>query len=144
MTIKALIDSLTANAVNAHPSYVVFQGTKQYFEQTKKELPEKIIVIEPPEKFTIQYRNECETKMEVVVYFGWKVAINQVSQSLETNKYIFDLIKFDIEDFLAVVDSDSSYFIWSNPEAEAYNPETGQTANNYAYIKFTLKLRIYG
>ena len=144
MTIKALIDSLTANATTALPKYNIFQGTKQYFEQTKKELPEKIIVIEPPEKFTIQYRDECEARMEVVVYFGWKVAINQISQSLDSNEYIFDQIKADIEEYCAAVDADSNYFIWANPDAEAYNPETGQTVNNYAYVKFTLKLRIYG
>lgn len=144
MKIKDLVEKLAADATVALPGYNVFMGTKQYFEQTRKELPERIIVIEPPEKFPLNYYGECQVKQEVVIYLGRKVAINQVSQSLESDSYVFDEMVADLDLYAQQVDDRDDYFIYADSECETFNPERGETVNNYAYLKTSLKLMVNG
>ena len=144
MTIKTLMTELETLASGALTDYEIFSGTKQYYESLNKTVPENIIVIEPPTKWPINERGYCERLVDVTVYLGRKVQINDVSSSLNSDEYIFDTLITDVAAFIVSFDDSTKVQVLENPEAELFDPDKGESVNNYAYLKTTLKLKISG
>lgn len=135
---------LESLAVATLPDYEVFSGTKQYYESLNKTVPEKIIVIEPPVKFPINNRVYCERLVDITIYLGRKVQINDVANSLYSDEYVFDTLLTDVINYVNSFDDSTKVQVTENAEAELFDPDKGESVNNYAYLRTTLKLKISG
>lgn len=144
MTIKTLINEIENIASLALPDYETFSGTKQYFEALNKTVPDKIIVIEPPLKWPVNNRLFCERVVDLEVYLGYRVSINEVGASLTSENYIFDTVLTDVNSFLNGFSDSTKLQVLDDVTADLFDPDLGQSANNYAYVKLPLKIKISG
>jgi hypothetical protein len=144
MTIKTLMNELENIASLALPDYEIFAGTKQYFEALNKTVPDKIIVIEPPLRWPVNNRLFCERIVDLEVYLGRKVAVNEIGASLTTSQYIFDTVLTDVNSFLNGFSGSTKVQVLEDVNADLYDPDLGASANNYAYIRLPLKIKISG
>ena len=144
MTIKELVYSLSGDASTALDGYSIIQGTKQYWESVERYLPDKIMVIEPPKTWPLNYFLNCQTPITLTVFIGWRIAINDDMQMQDVRNYLFDDMLSDVKLFMAQVDENPSYFVTEDTNAELYDPTQGETRNNYAYVKFDLKIKFNG
>ena len=144
MTIKALMQELEALASATLTDYEIFSGTKQYYESLNKTVPEKIIVIEPPVRFPINNRVYCERLVDITIYLGRKVQINDVANSLYSEEYLFDTLLTDVISFINSFEDSTKLQVTENAEAEMFDPDKGESVNNYAYLRTILKLKISG
>lgn len=144
MTIKTLIGELGEIAAVALTDYLVIFGTKQYYETTSKVVPDKVIVIEPPVKWPINVFSYCEKIVDIDVYIGRNVSINEVGASLYDDTYIFDNLITDLNLFISGFTDSTKVQIIEDPVGELFDPDKGESVNNTAYLKATLKLKISG
>jgi hypothetical protein len=78
------------------------------------------------------------------VYLGRKVAVNEIGASLTTSQYIFDTVLTDVNSFLNGFSGSTKVQVLEDVNADLYDPDLGASANNYAYIRLPLKIKISG